>query len=403
MKKSKPVISWDFDGTLYNPYKCSLIKETYKIFKEQADSGKYNMVVTTFRSKKWCKEIKKLLPEVGRIIATGGWRKGPFIHSNLVSKGYKILKHYDDHRDTVFDMTWEADESIYVYDDNFWESPLDLTNIKHQNKGKIKNLKVNKIDTFNVKHFILQKNVYFYGDIHGSSSFLKQVKNHEDGSAYIILGDIGVGFKWLEDPDSPEKVKEKQLRIVRELQNALVEFKQPNSVFYLIRGNHDDPFFFIDPETIDEIQYKYPNIRIIRDFEEVEFKNGKEGIVIPGGISIDRSNRIENSSYWPDELIHYDKLDNVNKTYDFIISHSGPVPHSIAERDRRGCSSIVTYYSNFDKELKNTIAEEAEFWKRAIEKIKPANIYCGHYHVSELNKLENYEIRFLDINEEFKY
>lgn len=404
MKKSKPVISWDFDGTLYNPYKGSLIKETYKIFKEQADSRKYNMVVTTFRAKKWCKEIKKLLPEVDKIIATNSWRKAPFIQKELINKGYNVIKHYDDDRDTIYDLAFKIDESVYVYDDDFWELPIDLNIIRHRKKEHIKNLKVNKRETFNMKHFILQKNVYFYGDIHNYPwNIIDKIKTHKDGSAHIILGDIGLGFK-LEDVLNPsDELKEVMLRTVKFLQECLIESNQQNSMIYLFRGNHDDPFYFTNEEEIDKIHIKYPNIRIIRDFEEVEFANGKEGIVIPGGISIDRSNRIKNCSYWSDELIHYDKLDNVNRTYDFILSHSGPVPISIQEKDKRGCPSIVTYYANWDSELLNTITIEADFWLRAIEKIKPANIYCGHYHVSEVNKLENYEIRFLNIDEEFKY
>lgn len=118
MKKHKPVISWDFDNTLFNECKGKLIEGAYKLYKEQADSGKYTMLITTYRSRRWCRIIKKLLPEA-KILATGGYKKSIMLKGKYLMKGYNVIKHYDDDFYTINSINGAGINGVYVYDRNY--------------------------------------------------------------------------------------------------------------------------------------------------------------------------------------------------------------------------------------------------------------------------------------------
>lgn len=256
-----------------------------------------------------------------------------------------------------------------------------------------------------MRHEINNKDIFFYGDVHGNVfNLLFDIETAPDGSAFIILGDIGVGFKAIYKNYTPteEEQEYNAIKFFKCFQRVLEDTAKKNTRIYIFRGNHDNPVYFTG-ELKAKIENEFPMFTIIEDYDEVVLNDGKVALVIPGGISVDRARRIENESYWKDELIHYDELDKINKEYEIILSHSGPTPQTIVENDKNGKPSIVTYYEKLDSELRNTLAEEAAYWDKVLKKIKPKNIFCGHYHVSEENTIDNCKIKFLDIDEPYKY
>ena len=136
------MISWDFDNTLFNESKGKLIEETYKLYKEQADSGKYIMLITTYRSRKYCKIIRKLLPEA-KILATAGYRKSIMLKSKYVCCGYNVLKHYDDDWYTLNSIISMGIPGVYVYDENYALEDLP-GEVNWVNKNIIESINVDK-------------------------------------------------------------------------------------------------------------------------------------------------------------------------------------------------------------------------------------------------------------------
>lgn len=246
-----------------------------------------------------------------------------------------------------------------------------------------------------MKYEIKQKRVVFIGDIHASTfSARNTIYKGEDDTAYIFLGDIGLGFRMTEYCDPYDR----SVDVIE----AISEILKKNSKAYFFRGNHDDPEFFTG-KTKEMLKEEFNNVEFLEDFDELVMPDGKVALVIPGGVSVDRYDRVKGCSYWVDEFIKFDKLDTLDKQYDIVISHSGPVPSPIAEKDKRGESSIVTFYSQLDKELLNDLAKEAEFWDKLLEKVKPAKMFCGHYHLSAEDKIGGCTIKFLDIFETAVY
>lgn len=250
-------------------------------------------------------------------------------------------------------------------------------------------------------HDLRDKKIVFYGDIHMHVfDIVMDMYNREDGTVYIILGDIGVGFKRIYINRDPKD--ENAVIVFEDLKSHLKALEQPNSKVYVFRGNHDDPAYFTG-ELKEKIENDFPFVKIIEDYDEIILNDGKTALVIPGGISVDRARRKTNESYWENELIDYKGIDKIDKHYDVIISHSGPVPQSIAKRDKAGEPSIVTYYSAVDTELYSTIAEEAKFWDKVLDKIKPEKMFCGHYHIDEVNEVNGCTITYLNIADAYEY
>lgn len=99
--KSKKIMSWDFDDTLYDWENDVLIDKTYALFKKQQASG-YEMVITTFRCPQEVDDIKKHLPGIP-IWCTCRISKVGYLRKKL-NEGYKICTHYDDDRITYYEL-----------------------------------------------------------------------------------------------------------------------------------------------------------------------------------------------------------------------------------------------------------------------------------------------------------
>ena len=87
------------------------------------------------------------------------------------------------------------------------------------------------------------KDFYVCGDIHGG--FAELVVNLEryniQDSAIIVLGDCGIGF---ENPGHYQHIYKKKLE---------KKLDKYNNIILCIRGNHDDPRFYDNPEFIPDL------------------------------------------------------------------------------------------------------------------------------------------------------
>lgn len=226
------------------------------------------------------------------------------------------------------------------------------------------------------------------GDIHGAPGVvLAEIENEiypkEKVLNYIFLGDVGVGFS--EFNFGPLSKMSKRFAAI---DSAIT--------CYILRGNHDNPRYFRGAK-LREIERRYPNIKVLSDFDTLEFDDGISGIVIPGAISVDRIFRREFKDWWSGEPPLYSELDNIEDGhYDFIFAHGGVEPSVFQETHKPGILSMAAKY---DITLMDDIRAEHGFWERAIKKFTPVYVFIGHFHISHIQTKGLATLRYHDINE----
>lgn len=165
-------------------------------------------------------------------------------------------------------------------------------------------------------NYIIDKsinNVYATGDIHGN--FKSLIFDITDSCKYknsiiICCGDIGLGF------DSENLIYD----IFTWMENKL---NKTNNYLVFFRGNHDDPYWFNYKE--DRFLSEFNHIIIAEDFSLLNYK-GENILLWGGGISIDRTQRTPNYSYWNNEAI-LPLPDKFKETYldiSIVCSHEAP-------------------------------------------------------------------------------
>lgn len=146
---------------------------------------------------------------------------------------------------------------------------------------------------------------YAVGDIHGQTSLLTDVLSYYDikNCTLILLGDIGI---W----------RYRDYKAYRPLDEFAAE---RNIMIYAFRGNHDNPAFFSDSPTkstlVTRFWNKFTNFKVLPDLSILDI-NGHTGIVIGGGVSIDRTirrsfqslhrnngNLYKNNDWWANEIL----------------------------------------------------------------------------------------------------
>lgn len=228
----------------------------------------------------------------------------------------------------------------------------------------------------------LQNNVIVVGDTHGEFGNLHELKITESNTDYVFAGDCGCFFKEI-----------KMNRIFKQHNKKL---KELNSRFILIRGNHDNPEIFKNPQDYFD---KFSNIIFIPNYDYCNYKN-KKLLLIGGSFSIDRYYRKINTSIFLDEEPIFPKE---TPKVDLIISHYVPEYMGIMnyisgkQNDVWDILDDVWYKKNDLDEYyrKNNIIERMESGFKSI--ISPnTNIISGHYHKSLEWKYNDNKIVTLD-------
>jgi UDP-2,3-diacylglucosamine pyrophosphatase LpxH len=224
--------------------------------------------------------------------------------------------------------------------------------------------------------------VVIIGDVHGLFTNLTRLIEIKkiNNSSLIQVGDFGVGFK----------TKENENLLLSILNSQLVE---ANNTMYVIRGNHDDPSYFPNCK-------KYSNIIFLPDYTLLQLK-GKNILLAGGAISIDRSWRVLDNSYWLEEVFVYDrdKLDAAVKNcshLDIVITHNAPAEFYPTE-----ISSIVYEFTDKDPNLIEDVKKERSQHSLLMNDLdsrglRPKLWYYGHYHMSRTGNYEGIDYRILD-------
>ena len=229
----------------------------------------------------------------------------------------------------------------------------------------------------------------FIGDVHGEFYDLthKLTTHNIHNSTFVQVGDFGVGFM----------SKENEIDLLGKLNDRL---KADRNVMYVIRGNHDDPAYF-------DGQVTHSNLIFLKDYSILEIE-GKTILLIGGAISVDRTSRVLNKTYWDDEAFVLQdeklksKISQITKL-DIVVTHNAP-----AEFLPNDFGSIVKSWSARDHQLitdlkKERVRHTMLFEILVSQKLKPKFWYFGHFHYSFNDNFKGVKYRLLNCSEFFEH
>lgn len=241
-------------------------------------------------------------------------------------------------------------------------------------------------------------NLYFMGDIHfGPIQAANVIINKGiENAAVIICGDFGIGF---------ERGKLSEEREICYLFTVNSWLRKRNIHLYVIRGNHDDPYYF--NSSMQLFEQKYSNIDLLPDYTIIKYK--KERILCVGGaVSLDRSIRTQEINYWDNEKPVYDLKEIGKKLISgkITILATHDMPSDIYDESEFGKDLLG--YKNRDLSLEADVEDSRNRISKVLNRLikrnsKPSKVYYGHYHRSKTERWNDIEFNGLDICELKKY
>ena len=220
---------------------------------------------------------------------------------------------------------------------------------------------------------------FLKGDIHGNLfeiiDFINRF-NLGKNDNIIILGDCGIA--WRKD----KKDLAQNIKLWNECGNEVK--------LYFIDGNHEN-FNILNSLPIENNMGKIAdNIYHLRRGQVYEFEN-KKILVCGGADSIDKYRRIENFTWWKEEAISQETIDDIPAGhYDYVLTHC--CPRSIFEKNR-------IYLSTLQFLDENKINHNSEDMLEQLKnKITFDHWFFAHYHINR-NLDEKFTCLFEDFRE----
>ena len=220
---------------------------------------------------------------------------------------------------------------------------------------------------------------FLKGDIHGNLfeiiDFINRF-NLGKNDNIIILGDCGIA--WRKDT----KDLAQNIKLWNECGNGVK--------LYFIDGNHEN-FNILNSLPIENNMGKIAdNIYHLRRGQVYEFEN-KKILVCGGADSIDKYRRIENFTWWKEEAISQETIDDIPAGhYDYVLTHC--CPRSIFEKNK-------IYLSTLQFLNENKINHNSEDMLEQLKnKITFDHWFFGHYHINR-NLDEKFTCLFEDFME----
>ena len=220
---------------------------------------------------------------------------------------------------------------------------------------------------------------FLKGDIHGNLfeiiDFINRF-NLGKNDNIIILGDCGIA--WRKD----KKDLAQNIKLWNECGNRVK--------LYFIDGNHEN-FNILNSLPIENNMGKIAdNIYHLRRGQVYEFEN-KKILVCGGADSIDKYRRIENFTWWKEETISQETIDDIPAGhYDYVLTHC--CPRSIFEKNRIYLSTLQFLDENKINHSSEDMLEQLK------NKITFDHWFFAHYHINR-NLDEKFTCLFEDFRE----
>ena len=244
------------------------------------------------------------------------------------------------------------------------------------------------------------------GDIHGNYADLKyQINTKKISNCYIIqVGDFGIGTL-------PRYRDEENLK-------DLNYFLEAHGItMYVIRGNHDDPFYF-------KGQHRYKNLKLIPDYTILNL-DGYKILLVGGALSVDRTISLAKMEvakkvgtnqklYWEDEkfVLDEEKMKTV-RDIDIVVTHTAPTwcfPY-VTEK----ANDFVMNFTENDPTLLDELKVERNKMDNLFQILedngnKIQKHFYGHFHRNEVEQhrhithilLGKNELKELDQNKDYE-
>ena len=219
---------------------------------------------------------------------------------------------------------------------------------------------------------------FLKGDIHGNLfEIIDFINRFELGKNdnIIILGDCGIA--WRKD----RKDLDQNIKLWNECSNGVK--------LYFLDGNHEN-FNILNSLPVENNMGKIAdNIYYLRRGQTYEFES-KKMLVCGGADSIDKYRRVENFTWWKEETISQETIDNVPAGhYDYVLTHC--CPRSIFNNNK-------VYLSTLQFLDENKINHNSEDMLEQLKnKITFDHWYFGHYHINR-----DLDDKFTCLFEDFK-
>lgn len=220
---------------------------------------------------------------------------------------------------------------------------------------------------------------FLKGDIHGNLfeiiDFINRF-NLGKNDNIIILGDCGIA--WRKD----KKDLDQNIKLWNEYGNGVK--------LYFIDGNHEN-FNILNSLPIENNMGKIAdNIYHLRRGQVYEFEN-KKILVCGGADSIDKYRRIENFTWWKEEAISQETIDDIPAGhYDYVLTHC--CPRSVFEKNKIYLSTLQFLDEN---KINHNSEDKLEQLKN---KITFDHWFFAHYHINR-NLDEKFTCLFEDFME----
>lgn len=220
-------------------------------------------------------------------------------------------------------------------------------------------------------------NIYFIGDTHDLN--FVSILDHYKLKDFILIhvGDTGTGFN---------KFSVDQARV-----GFLQKYcNENNGQIFLIRGNHDDPKYFIEKSPLSSSR-----VTFLPDYTYLKI-NGKVCLFVGGAISIDRTYRTSGIDYWADEPFILNENYAELPQCDVLVTHSSPTccfPND-------GFSRIAGWLKE-DPALRPLLIEERQNIEKLYDHVNCSQLYYGHFHDTQSHYFNGCWHRCLNINEIF--